>query len=197
MVVATALAAVACGGDDDESADTGGGEAAVNQDVSGSISTLGIWAGEEQKSFQAVIDKFKETYPNVSVKYRTAGDNLPTVLGTAVQGGNPPDVAFIAQPATIQEFATGGDAKPLDFAKDAAVTNLGQSVADTATFDGKLYGLLFKAANKSLGLVQHAGLRGRGRRAARRPTRTSRRRPTPSRPPACPRTPWPGPTDGP
>jgi alpha-glucoside transport system substrate-binding protein len=151
VVVATALAAVACGGGDDESADTGGGEAAVNQDVSGSISTLGIWAGEEQKSFQAVIDKFNETYPNVSVKYRTAGDNLPTVLGTAVQGGNPPDVAFIAQPATIQEFATGGDAKPLDFAKDAAVTNLGQSVADTATFDGKLYGLLFKAANKSLG----------------------------------------------
>ena len=56
VVVAAALAAVACGGDDDDSADTGGGEAAVNQDVSGSISTLGIWAGEEQKSFQAVID---------------------------------------------------------------------------------------------------------------------------------------------
>jgi ABC-type glycerol-3-phosphate transport system substrate-binding protein len=146
----TALAAAGCGGDDDEGADTGGA-AAVNEDVSGSLSALGIWAGAEQRSFQAVIDKFNETYPNVSVKYRTAGDNLPTVLGTAVQGGNPPDVAFIAQPATIQEFANEGEAQPLDFARDAAVENLGQAVVDTATFDGSLYGILFKAANKSLG----------------------------------------------
>jgi alpha-glucoside transport system substrate-binding protein len=150
VAVMTALAAAGCGGDDDEAADTGGA-AAVNEDVSGSLSALGIWAGAEQRSFQAVIDKFNETYPNVSVKYRTAGDNLPTVLGTAVQGGNPPDVAFIAQPATIQEFANEGEAKPLDFAKDAAVSNLGQDVADTTTFDGHLYGVLFKAANKSLG----------------------------------------------
>jgi ABC-type glycerol-3-phosphate transport system substrate-binding protein len=150
VAVMAALAAAGCGGDDDEGADTGGG-AAVNEDVSGSLSALGIWAGAEQRSFQAVIDKFNETYPNVSVKYRTAGDNLPTVLGTAVQGGNPPDVAFIAQPATIQEFANEGEAQPLDFARDAAVENLGQAVVDTATFDGSLYGILFKAANKSLG----------------------------------------------
>ena len=150
MAALTALAVAGCGGDDDEASDTAGG-GAVNEDVSGSISALGIWAGAEQQSFQAVIDKFNETYPNVTVDYRTAGDNLPTVLGTAVQGGNPPDVAFIAQPATIQEFATEGEAQPLDFAQDSVVTNLGQSVADTATFDGKLYGILFKAANKSLG----------------------------------------------
>ena len=150
MAALTALAVAGCGGDDDEASDTAGG-GAVNEDVSGSISALGIWAGAEQQSFQAVIDKFNETYPNVTVDYRTAGDNLPTVLGTAVAGGNPPDVAFIAQPATIQEFATEGEAQPLDFAQDAAVENLGQAVVDTATFDGSLYGILFKAANKSLG----------------------------------------------
>jgi alpha-glucoside transport system substrate-binding protein len=149
VAVVTALAAVACGDDDDDAADTAGG--AVNEDVSGSISTLGIWAGVEQASFQTVIDSFEETYPNVSVSYRTAGDNLPTVLGTAVEGGNPPDVAFIAQPATIQEYANEGAALPLDFAQDAAIENLGQSVVDTTTFDGQLYGILFKAANKSLG----------------------------------------------
>ena len=135
VAVLTALAVAGCGGDDDEASDTAGG-GAVNEDVSGSISALGIWAGAEQQSFQAVIDKFNETYPNVTVDYRTAGDNLPTVLGTAVEGGNPPDVAFIAQPATIQEFATEGEAQPLDFAQDAAVENLGQAVVDTATFDG-------------------------------------------------------------
>jgi ABC-type glycerol-3-phosphate transport system substrate-binding protein len=150
VVVATALAAVACGGDDGDSG--GGGTAAqANEDVSGSVSVLGIWAGQEQQSFQAVIDSFEQAYPNVSVSYKSAGDNLPTVLQTAVQGGNPPDVAFIAQPGTIQGFVNDGKLQPIDFAKDAVVENFGQSVADTGSFDGKLYGLLFKSANKSLG----------------------------------------------
>jgi len=146
----TALAAVACGGDDDDSGD-GGGAAEGSEDVSGSISVMGIWAGQEQDSFQAVIDSFTEAYPNVSVSYNSAGDNLPTVLQTAVQGGNPPDVAFIAQPGTIEAFANDGALVPITFAEQDVIDNFGQSVADTATFDGQLYGVLFKSANKSLG----------------------------------------------
>jgi ABC-type glycerol-3-phosphate transport system substrate-binding protein len=144
------MAVAGCGGGSDSASGSGGGEAA-NQDVSGSLSVLGVWAGQEQKSFQAVIDGFTAKYPNVSVKYKSAGDNLPTVLQTAVQGGNPPDVAFIAQPGTIQGFVTDGALQPIEFAKDDVVSNFGQSVADIGTFDGKLYGLLFKSANKSLG----------------------------------------------
>lgn len=152
VAVLTALAAAGCGDDDDSGdADTAGGAAPAAEDVSGSLSISGIWAGQEQKSFQAVVDRFKEDYPDVSVKYNSAGDNLPTVLQTAVQGGNPPDIAFIAQPGTIQGFASDGALQPIDFAKDAVVENMGQSVADIATFDGKLYGVLFKSANKSLG----------------------------------------------
>lgn len=148
VAMLTALAAVGCGDDDDAGdGDTAG---AANADVSGSLSVLGIWAGQEQASFQAVIDRFNEDYPNVSVSYNSAGDNLPTVLQTAVQGGNPPDVAFIAQPGTIEGFATDGALQPLDFAEQDVIDNLGQSVADIATFDGQLYGLLFKSANKSL-----------------------------------------------
>jgi ABC-type glycerol-3-phosphate transport system substrate-binding protein len=143
------MAVAGCGGGSD-SASGGGGEAA-NQDVSGSLSVLGVWAGQEQKSFQAVVDGFTAKYPNVSVRYKSAGDNLPTVLQTAVQGGNPPDVAFIAQPGTIQGFVTDGALQPIEFARDDVVSNFGQSVADIGTFDGKLYGLLFKSANKSLG----------------------------------------------
>jgi ABC-type glycerol-3-phosphate transport system substrate-binding protein len=152
LVTVTVLGAAACGGDDDDaSGDTSGGAAAANQDVSGSLSVLGIWSGQEQESFRAVIDAFNEQYPNVNVSYKSAGDHLPPVLQPAVQGGNPPDVAFIAQPGTIQGFATDGKLQSLDFAKDAVVENFGQSVADIGTFDGTLYGILFKSANKSLG----------------------------------------------
>ena len=39
-----------------------------------------------------MIDGFNELYPNVEVTYNSAGDNNATVLSTAVQGGNPPDL---------------------------------------------------------------------------------------------------------
>ena len=149
LVLALALVAAGCGGDDDDEAGGTTAEETTEEQVSGSVSVMGIWVGEEQQSFQAVIDGFKEQQPNVTVKYNPVGDNLPTVLGTAVQGGNPPDIAAIAQPGLLSQFAEQGELKPLDFAKDAVVENFGQSVVETGTVDGSFYGLLWKANNAS------------------------------------------------
>jgi ABC-type glycerol-3-phosphate transport system substrate-binding protein len=110
---------------------------------------MGIWTGEEQESLEAVIAGFNEEYPDVTVNYTSAGDNLPTVLSTAVEGGNPPDVAAIAQPGLMAGFVEKGALEPLDYIQDAAVDNFGQSVVDTGSVDGTLYGLLWKANNKS------------------------------------------------
>jgi ABC-type glycerol-3-phosphate transport system substrate-binding protein len=143
-----ALLAAACGGGSSESSGTGTSGGA-NQDVSGSVSLMGIWVGTEQQSIQAVLDGFKEKYPNVDVKYNAAGDNIVTVLATAVQGGNPPDLATIAQPGTIAEYAKAGDLQPIDFAKDTIAANFDDSIIDLGTVDGKLYSFLFKGANKS------------------------------------------------
>jgi len=151
LVLALVLVAAGCGGDDDE--ETGGTtattEETTEEQVSGSVSVMGIWVGEEQKSFQAVIDGFKEQQPDVTVKYNPVGDNLPTVLGTAVQGGNPPDVAAIAQPGLMTQFVEQGELKPLDFAEDAVVENFGQSVVETGSVEDSFYGLLWKANNAS------------------------------------------------
>ncbi|HEY7732657.1 MAG TPA: extracellular solute-binding protein [Gaiellaceae bacterium] len=143
LIATAAIAGVAagCGGDDDD-----GG---ASSDVSGTISVMGIWTGEEQESFEAVIAGFNEEYPDVTVNYTSAGDNLPTVLSTAVEGGNPPDVAAIAQPGLMAGFVEKGALEPLDYIQDAAVDNFGQSVVDTGSVDGTLYGLLWKANNKS------------------------------------------------
>ncbi|HEY7197815.1 MAG TPA: extracellular solute-binding protein [Gaiellaceae bacterium] len=151
--LALAVAASACGGSSNESEGGGSGGASstggANENVSGKVSVMGIWTADEQKSFQAVIDGFEDKYPNVSVKYNPVGDNLPTVLSTAVQGGNPPDIADIAQPGLIQGFVDKGAAKPIDFMKDTVASNFGDSIVQVGTFNGKLYGLMFKAANKS------------------------------------------------
>ena len=151
LVLALALVAAGCGGDDDEEAGgtTATTEETTEEQVSGSVSVMGIWVGEEQKSFQAVIDGFKEQQPDVTVKYNPVGDNLPTVLGTAVQGGNPPDVAAIAQPGLMTQFVEQGELKPLDFAEDAVVENFGQSVVETGSVEDSFYGLLWKANNAS------------------------------------------------
>jgi alpha-glucoside transport system substrate-binding protein len=139
----------ACGGGEDGDTGAAGGTGTGADCGSGSISLMGIWVATEQKSIQAVLDGFKEKCPDVTVKYNPAGDNIVTVLATAVQGGNPPDLATIAQPGTIREYADSGELQPIDFAEDTIAANYQQSAVDLGTIDGTLYSFLFKGANKS------------------------------------------------
>jgi alpha-glucoside transport system substrate-binding protein len=117
--------------------------------LAGSLSVIGVWTGPEQKRFQAVLDGFMKKNPGVKVKYTSAGDNVPTVLATAVQGGKPPDLASIAQPGLVKDFATRGKLKPIDFAKATIAKNYAASWITLGTVSGHLYGLVFKGANKS------------------------------------------------
>ncbi len=156
VLILVPLAATGCGGDDDDggqAADTGAateGGGGGSENVSGSVSVMAVWTGPEQESFQAVIDGFTEQYPNVDVSYTSAGDQLPTQLSTAVEGGNPPDVAMLPQPGLMTDFANQGALQSLDFAATDIEDNFGESVIDLGTVDGTLYGFIFKAANKSL-----------------------------------------------
>lgn len=151
--LALALTAAACGGSDNGGSggtgSTGGSGSSGKSSVSGSLSFTAVWTGPEQKAFQAVLDGFQEQYPDVTVKFTSAGDQLPTVLSTAVQGGNPPDLAAIPQPGLIRDFQQKGAVKPLDFAKDTVQQNFGAAGVDVGSIDGTLYSLLFKASNKS------------------------------------------------
>jgi alpha-glucoside transport system substrate-binding protein len=149
LAIAVLAVAAACGGGSGSSttSSSGGGSTST---VSGSISVMGIWSGPEQAAFQKVIDGFTADNPNVSVKYTSAGNDLPTVLATAVAGGKPPSVAFVAQPGLISDFVTKGAVKPIEYAKADVLQNLGQSALDIGSVKGKLYGVLYKAANKSL-----------------------------------------------
>jgi alpha-glucoside transport system substrate-binding protein len=143
LVAVLAFVAAGCGGGDD------GGTAEGSEDVTGSISTMAIWGGDEQADFQAVIDGFKELYPNVTVKYTSGGDNLAPLLSTAVEGGNPPDIACIAQPGLLKGFADQGKLQPIDDLRSAIVDNFPEAVADVGSFDGTQYAVMFKGSNKS------------------------------------------------
>jgi ABC-type glycerol-3-phosphate transport system substrate-binding protein len=110
---------------------------------------MSTWSGPEQRAFQAVIDAFTEQNPDVEVTYDSAGDALPTVLSTAVEGGNPPTIAAVPQPGLVQGYVDRGAVKPIDFAEDAVRENFGDSIVEVGTFENAFYALLFKAANKS------------------------------------------------
>ena len=85
----------------------------------------------------------------MTVKYNPVGDQIPTVLSTAVQGGNPPDLAAVAQPGLVRDFVEKNALKPLDFAESTINDNFSEGAVEAGTVDGKPYGVLFKAANKS------------------------------------------------
>ena len=126
-------------------------KAGVNTAVSGTITFDGVWtssSGETQ--FQDVINLFNKTYPNVHVDYKPVGNNLPTVLSTAVAGGHPPDMADIAQPGTVAQFAKEGKLKPITYASSTVAANFAPAWKALGTYSGKFYALPFKAANKSV-----------------------------------------------
>jgi alpha-glucoside transport system substrate-binding protein len=141
-----ALVVVAGCGDDD---DDGGDGAAVAEDVSGSVDIAGVWTGAEARAFESVLDGFRDQAPDVDVSYDAVGDEIPTVLATAVEGGNPPDLAAVAQPGLVADFFDQDALQPLDFAEDSIRENFPEGAFEFAVFDDQIYGFPFKAANKS------------------------------------------------
>ena len=124
---------------------------AQNLAVKGTITFDGIWtASSGQTQFAQVIAAFNKTYPNVKVNYKPVGNNLPTVLATAVAGGHPPDMADVAQPGTVAQLAAQGKLKPITYAKSTIAANFAPAWQQLGTYSGKLYALVFKAANKSV-----------------------------------------------
>jgi len=128
---------------------TGSGATRSTSAVSGSISFDGVWTGAEASAFGGVIKAYNKLYPKVKVNYKPVGDNLPTVVSTAVAGGNPPDMADIAQPGLVAQFVKKGALKPITYSRKVLLANFSPAWIALGTFSHKIYGLVFKASNKS------------------------------------------------
>jgi ABC-type glycerol-3-phosphate transport system substrate-binding protein len=145
VVVAVLVAVTAgCGGGGSKKSTTTG-----NSSVSGSVKFWGIWAATEQKAFQKVIDGFHKQYPKVTVTYASKGNDIPTVLSTAIAGGNPPDMADVAQPGLVKQLVQQGKLKPINYAQSTIAANFSPAWENLGKVNGKLYALLYKASNKS------------------------------------------------
>ncbi|GGU45934.1 ABC transporter substrate-binding protein [Streptomyces lavendofoliae] len=141
--LALALGATACGGGP---VSAGGG----SKELSGqTLDVAGVWSGAEQKNFQKVLDAFTEK-TGAKTRFTSTGDNVSTVVGSKIEGGNAPDVVMVPQVGVLQQFARKGWLKPLPTRTVNAVhTNFAPVWSMYGSVDGKLYGLYFKAAHKS------------------------------------------------
>jgi alpha-glucoside transport system substrate-binding protein len=145
IALGLSLIAAGCGGSKKSS---GGGGTTAAAKVSGSISMVAVWTGPEGAAMKAVLDGFKAKNPDVTITYKAAKDP-GQVITTAVQGGNPPDIAALPSPGLMKGFVTQGALKPIDFAKSDIAANFSADWLRFGTVNGKLYGLFFKGANKS------------------------------------------------
>lgn len=145
MVVVLLGAACNDGGTDTET----DGDAAQQQEGGDPIEVAAVWTGAEQERFTAVLDAFTEE-TGIETSYRSAGDDMAAFLGTQIEGGSPPDVAMIAQPALVEQLANDGSLQPL---ADEVVAGLDENFAsvwkEIGSVDGKPYSVYFKVANKS------------------------------------------------
>ncbi|MFI6656115.1 ABC transporter substrate-binding protein [Streptomyces sp. NPDC050523] len=142
--LALALGATACGGGGPVSA--GGGDKALSGQT---VNVAGVWSGSEQKNFQKVLDAFTAK-TGAKTQFTSTGDNVSTVVGSKIEGGNAPDVVMVPQVGVLQQFAQKGWLTPLSPTAEKSVDAGYASVwKKYGSVGGKLYGLYFKAAHKS------------------------------------------------
>jgi alpha-glucoside transport system substrate-binding protein len=114
------------------------------------VAVLATWSDTEAERFGAVLDAFSRR-TGAQVDYRSAQHRLPQELAERIARGDPPDVAFLPQPGLLRELAGQGRLVPLDEETEEAVAaHFSPALAGLASYDGRLYGVWFKAANKSL-----------------------------------------------
>jgi alpha-glucoside transport system substrate-binding protein len=140
LVLAGATVAAAAPG-------SGGG----GDDLSGeSVEVAAVWTGAEEERFRLVLDRFEEE-TGAEATFTSTGDDISAALEPRIAGGDPPDVAILPQPGLLSDFAARGALQPIEEIAGATVDeNYAPIWRELGTVDGTLYGVWFKAANKSL-----------------------------------------------
>ncbi len=143
------------------------GDADQPGDLAGqTVTVAAVWTGAEQQNFRKVLDAFAEK-TGATVKFTPTGDNVSTFLDSKIQGGDPPDVAMLPQQGALVQFAKAGHLKPANQEVQKAIdANFAPIWRTLGSVDSKLYGVYFKAANKSTVWYRTKAFEDAGVRAA-------------------------------
>jgi alpha-glucoside transport system substrate-binding protein len=112
------------------------------------LNLLTTWGGEEQASFKAVVAPFTQS-SGITVNI-TATRDVNAQLTILLRGNNPPDIAILPNPGKMQELAAQHHLLAFNSFMDMSQVqnDYASSWIDLGSYNGKLYAIFFKAANK-------------------------------------------------
>jgi len=115
-----------------------------------SVTVMGVWTGAEADAFLKMVAPFEEE-TGIKVEF-TGTRDLPAILNTRVQAGNPPDVSAMPNPGQMAEFAKQGRLIPLAnfMDREDLLENYSNAWLDLGSYGGKLYSIFISADLKSL-----------------------------------------------
>lgn len=157
---ALALVLAACGGST-ESDSTTDSNASGDTDASSLEAELTWWdtsdPTNEGPTYEALIEKFNEEYPNVTINYESVpfGDAQNKFKTAAEAGSGAPDI-MRAEVAWVPEFAAAGHLYALDGTALLEDNNFLATPLSSNVYDGKTYGV--PQVTDTLGLMYNKEL---------------------------------------
>jgi alpha-glucoside transport system substrate-binding protein len=122
----------------------------ASQNLNGAhVRVIGLWSGLELDSFVAVKAAWEKDTGGI-VDWEGTQD-LAEALTARMQAGDPPDIAILPNPGLMQQLAREGKLIPLTSFMDMNQVSSDYAPAwiDLGSYDGKLYAIFYKAANKA------------------------------------------------
>ena len=115
-----------------------------------SVTVMGVWTGAEADAFTKMVAPFEEE-TGIKVEF-TGTRDLPAILTTRVEAGNPPDISVMPNPGQMIEFAKDGKLVPLAtfMDREKLLSDYSQAWLDLGSYDGKLYSIFISADLKSM-----------------------------------------------
>ena len=115
-----------------------------------SIQVMGQWVDAEEENFEAALQPFVDN-TGIDVNYEGVTD-YETVLNVRVEGGDPPDLAQLAQPGLMRSFQAQGSLVNLSewINVDQLREDYIESFLDLASVNGDVYGVYYKTDFKSI-----------------------------------------------
>lgn len=122
----------------------------MSANAQGSVTVMGIWTGAEADAFAKMIAPF-EAETGIKVEF-TGTRDLPAILTTRVEAGNPPDVSVMPNPGQMMEFAKDGKLVPLAtfMDRETLLSEYSDAWLNLGSYDGQLYAVFISADLKSM-----------------------------------------------
>src|SRR5690554_102975 len=116
----------------------------------GELSIMGVWGGQELEAFMKVIEVF-EAATGIDVQFEGTRD-LPTLITTRLEAGNPPDIVLPSGPGLLKDWAADDALVDLNDVLDMSTLReeYNETWLNLGSYQNGLYGLYISADVKSL-----------------------------------------------